>query len=206
MRILVCSIGLALLASTAVSRAQNSANTNERRADIVVDDDKVQCPTAQFSSIQDAINAANPGSVIRVCAGTYREQLSIHKSLSIAADNGAILLPGVLTANATGSSGGAVAAAVLVRDAADVNISGLIVDTTNNGIASCATDLIGIFFQNSSGSIAHNAVRNAKLIPALTRLPERQRHRGAKPGRRNLEGANLGQQRARLPEERHHRQ
>jgi parallel beta-helix repeat protein len=167
MRILICSIGLALLAAAGVSHAQNNAPTSDHRPDIVVDDDKVQCPTAQFSSIQDAINAANPGSVIRVCAGTYREQLSIHKSLRIAADNGAILLPGVLTANAMGSSGGAVAAAILVRDAANVDISGLIVDTTNNGIASCATDLIGIFFQNSSGSIAHNAVRNTKLIPAL---------------------------------------
>jgi parallel beta-helix repeat protein len=167
MRIGVCSIALVLLSCAAVSRAQNNATTSEHRPDIVVDDDKVQCPTAQFSSMQDAINAANPGNVIRVCPGTYREQLSIHKSLSIAADDGAILLPGALTANAMGSSGGAVAAAILVRDAAKVDISGLIVDTTNNGIASCATDLIGVFFQNSSGSIAHNAVRNTKLVPAL---------------------------------------
>ena len=28
---------------------------------VLVDDDKVQCPTAQFTSIQAAINAANAG-------------------------------------------------------------------------------------------------------------------------------------------------
>jgi nitrous oxidase accessory protein NosD len=38
---------------------------------IVVDDDKAQCPTAQFTSIQDAVNAAAPGDTITVCAGTY---------------------------------------------------------------------------------------------------------------------------------------
>jgi nitrous oxidase accessory protein NosD len=137
------------------------------RPDLLVDDDKVQCPTATFTSIQDAINAANPGATIRVCPGVYAEQLSISKSLSIQGDSGAVLLPGTLAVNATGSSGGAIAAAILVRNAINVEISGLIVDTANNGITSCSTDLIGILFQNASGAIEHNAVRNAKLSTAL---------------------------------------
>jgi putative cell wall-binding protein len=37
---------------------------------ILVDDDKVQCPTAAFTTIQSAVNAASPGDTIRVCAGT----------------------------------------------------------------------------------------------------------------------------------------
>jgi nitrous oxidase accessory protein NosD len=137
------------------------------RPDLLVDDDKVQCPTATFTSIQDAINAANPGATIRVCPGVYAEQLSISKSLSIQGDSGAVLLPGTVAVNATGSSGGAIAAAILVRNAINVEISGLIVDTANNGITSCSTDLIGILFQNASGAIEHNAVRNAKLSTAL---------------------------------------
>ena len=40
-------------------------------AQILVDDDNVQCPTATFSNIQAAIDAASPGETIRVCAGTY---------------------------------------------------------------------------------------------------------------------------------------
>ena len=137
------------------------------RPDLLVDDDKVQCPTATFTSIQDAINAGNPGATIRVCPGVYAEQLSISKSLSIQGDSGAVLLPGTLTVNATGSSGGAIAAAILVRNAVNVEISGLIVDTANSSITSCSTDLIGILFQNASGAIEHNAVRNAKLSTAL---------------------------------------
>jgi hypothetical protein len=33
---------------------------------LVVDDDKVECPNATFSRIQDAVDAASPGATIRV--------------------------------------------------------------------------------------------------------------------------------------------
>lgn len=39
---------------------------------LVVDDDRVECPYAQFTSIQDAVNAASPGSFIEVCRGDYQ--------------------------------------------------------------------------------------------------------------------------------------
>jgi nitrous oxidase accessory protein NosD len=151
----------------AVPRMAARTQDRDRKPDLLVDDDKVQCPTATFTSIQDAINAANAGSLIRICPGTYHEQLSINKSLSIEGDNGAIVLPGNMVANTTGFSGAPIAAAILVKDAANVEIEGLIVDTANNGIAECAPDLIGILYQNSSGSIEHNAVRNTKLSVSL---------------------------------------
>jgi hypothetical protein len=145
------------------SRVAAGAEDLDRKPDLLVDDDKVQCPAATFTSIQAAIDAASPGNLIRVCPGTYREQLSIDKSLSIEGDNGAIVLPGNMTVNATGSTGTPIAAAILVKEAADVEIEGLIVDTANSGITECSPDLIGILYQNSSGSIEHNAVRNTKL-------------------------------------------
>lgn len=39
----------------------------------VVDDDKQQCPTANFTSIQSAVDFAAPWDTIVVCAGTYQE-------------------------------------------------------------------------------------------------------------------------------------
>lgn len=39
----------------------------------VVDDDKVQCPTANFSSIQKAVDFASPWDTIVVCEGVYEE-------------------------------------------------------------------------------------------------------------------------------------
>lgn len=46
---------------------------------LVVDDDKVQCPNAQFTRIQDAVNAADPNDKIRVCPGTYTENVVVNK-------------------------------------------------------------------------------------------------------------------------------
>ena len=53
--------------------------------DIVVDDDRVQCPDAQFTSIQGAVAAALPGSTIRVCPGDYRENVIVPKLLTLQA-------------------------------------------------------------------------------------------------------------------------
>jgi nitrous oxidase accessory protein NosD len=158
---------LLLLVSFVVTPIAVAAQDRDRKPDLLVDDDKVQCPTATFTSIQDAINAANPGSLIRVCPGTYREQLSINKSLSVEGDNGAIVMPSSMVANTTGSSGAPIAAAILVKNAANAEIEGLIVDTANSGITECSPDLIGILYQNSSGSIEHNAVRNTNLSVSL---------------------------------------
>jgi hypothetical protein len=46
----------------------------------IVDDDHAQCPNAQFSDIQSAVNAAPPGAQIKVCPGTYPEQVRIDKN------------------------------------------------------------------------------------------------------------------------------
>jgi parallel beta-helix repeat protein len=166
MRKFASAVFLPLLVSILISRIA-AAQDRDHQPDLFVDDDKAQCPTATFTSIQDAINAASPGSLIHVCPGTYPEQLSIDKSLSVVGDNGAILLPSNMVANTTGFSGTLIAAAIFVKEAADVEIEGLIVDTANSGITECSPDLIGILYQNSSGSIKHNAVRNTKLAVSL---------------------------------------
>ncbi len=43
----------------------------------VVDNDRVECPKADYTSIQAAVTAADPGSTILVCAGTYNEWVVI---------------------------------------------------------------------------------------------------------------------------------
>ncbi len=111
-----------------------------RGARLVVDDDKVECPSAGFAHIQDAIEAASPGDEIHICKGSYVEQVKIGKPLAIDADNGAILMPSAMM---------------------------LTVDGANNGISQCTPDLIGISFQNASGALARIAVRNFKLAASL---------------------------------------
>jgi parallel beta helix pectate lyase-like protein len=43
----------------------------------IVDNDLAQCPNAAYTSIQAAVNASGPGDQIRVCPGTYLEQVLI---------------------------------------------------------------------------------------------------------------------------------
>jgi parallel beta-helix repeat protein len=54
-----------------------------RAATLTVDDDLVQCPTAKYTAIQSAINAAASGDTIKVCPGTYTGSLQIDKALNI---------------------------------------------------------------------------------------------------------------------------
>jgi hypothetical protein len=135
---------------------------------LVVSNNPAVCPTAKYTLIQDAINAASAGDEIVICNGIYAEQLSITKSLDIEADFGAFLVPASIEQNATSlTTGDAIAAAVFVSGATSVSITGLTVDGINNGITECAPDLIGVYFQNSSGSLRHATVRNFALTASL---------------------------------------
>jgi nitrous oxidase accessory protein NosD len=137
-------------------------------AQLVVAPNKTECPNAAFTQIQAAINAASPGDHIRICPGTYAEQLTIAKPLDIEAENGAILQPSPILQNTTSLfDASPIATAILVTDTTNVSISGLIVDGINSGISQCAPDLIGIMFRNASGTVADSAIRNFILSASL---------------------------------------
>lgn len=144
------------------------SGSNSAPATILVDDDKMQCPDATFSTIQGAVYAASPGEHIRVCAGTYPEQVVIDKSIVLRADDGVFVSPVGMAPNAAGlTQGDPLAAAFLITNASSVEIKGFTIDGSANGIAICAPRLIGILFQNASGRIEHNVVRHFHLGPAL---------------------------------------
>jgi nitrous oxidase accessory protein NosD len=148
---LVCLIAIASFAGSSAAKT------------LLVDVNRVACPTAGYTSIQAAVTAASPGDTIRICPGVYVEQVSIDKSLTLSAENGAILMPSSLQSNSTSLyDGSPLAVALLVTNTTGVTISGLIVDGTNNAISDCAPDLFGIAFQNASGTIEHSTVRNFK--------------------------------------------
>jgi nitrous oxidase accessory protein NosD len=135
---------------------------------IVVGTKSPACPDAQFSTIQAAVDAASSGTVIRICPGTYPEQVSITKPLSLHGESGVVIEPSTVAQNATGTaSGQPLAAIILVADTTDVDIRDVIVDGANNGIGGCSPDLIGVLYQNASGEIMRVAVRNVKLTPSL---------------------------------------
>ncbi len=130
------------------------------------------CPGGTNETIQEAINAASPGTLIKVCPGAYAEQLEINKNVSLEgiADNGAAIIvpPNTgLAQNATSlSSGELIAAQIFVHDATAVHLKNLTVDGANNQISGCSLDPIGIFYQNASGTVTGVALRNQKLAPS----------------------------------------
>ena len=134
--------------------------------DLFVDDDGVECPDAGFTTIQDAVDAAAPGDRIRVCPGTYDEQISITKPLRIVGplNDSAVVQPLGMTANTTnGVDGTPIAAVVLVRGTTGVIIRRLTIDGVNNGITACQPTLVGIFYRNASGEIRDVAIKNMIL-------------------------------------------
>ena len=124
------------------------------------------CSNPAYATIQSAIDAAAAGATIRVCAGIYPEQLSITKSLTIHGDSGAWVQPVGMTANVS-TLPEPTSAVINVANAAEVNIEGLIIDGSKNGIGECAPYLVGVLYQNSSGELDHNAIRDMKLSAAL---------------------------------------
>ena len=124
-----------------------------------------------YTTIQAAVNAASTAgpSVVDVCPGTYNEQVTITKNrLTLAgiqagtADFAALYPPiGGLATNGADIFGNQVATQIFVKNASGVIIKNLTVDGTGNKVAPCVPyTMEGIYFQNSSGTITNNVVRN----------------------------------------------
>lgn len=129
-----------------------------------------------FTTIGAAVAAAPLGATVNVCPGVYPEQVTITQSLklvgivdSLTGHNAAVVVspPDGVVANTTDLHGFPVAAQILVDGTSNVTVSNLTIDGSNNGLTDCATDLEGIFFKNSSGTISNNALRNQILAPEL---------------------------------------
>jgi parallel beta-helix repeat protein len=86
---------------------------------LVVDNDGMDCPNADFMAIQDAVTAAAPGAKILVCAGTYHERVLIDKSGLTLEAQGA---PGEVIVDADLIGNG-----ITVSGASDVTIEGFTV-------------------------------------------------------------------------------
>ncbi len=123
----------------------------------------------QFATIQAAINAVPSGSIVQICPGTYQEQLSINKNVTLTGvesgtSDAIVILPpsGGLSPNATSlSSSNPITAHVWVLGPATVNMNNIIVDSVGNGQSGCGQPtLVGILYQNASGTMDHVVTRN----------------------------------------------
>src|SRR5215469_2757858 len=153
------SLVLAILCVAAIARTNAVASQTH-----LVSTNQTICPTAQYTSIQAAIDASLPGDVVNVCPGVYDEQLVISKPITI---NGisvnsldvALLQPSVLVA----TGGGSDIAVVSVLNTDGVHLLNLGVDAGKNTVSDCTPTLAAVHFLNSSGEIRNDAITGAKL-------------------------------------------
>jgi hypothetical protein len=72
------SVGVADSELTTVGPQSAATSTSGSSHLLIVDDlAHVDCPNAQFHTIQSAVDAASPGTMIKVCPGTFVEQVLI---------------------------------------------------------------------------------------------------------------------------------
>jgi hypothetical protein len=74
----MCVLAVALGALAASAGAAQAAT-------LKVDRDRAQCPNAAYTSIQTAVDAAQAGDAVRVCADLYPEQVVVDKPLTLLA-------------------------------------------------------------------------------------------------------------------------
>jgi parallel beta-helix repeat protein len=74
--------GLGLIALALLFGSLSSARSAQALSVLLVDDDGAQCPSAGYTTISDAIAAADPGDTIVVCPGTY-DATTVDKRLTL---------------------------------------------------------------------------------------------------------------------------
>jgi Bacterial Ig domain len=141
----------------AIACAALLAPASASAAQLVVDDDKLECPSAGYTTIAAAVAAAQAGDTISVCHGVYREgpsgpgatSLMIEKSLTIKGEGAGRVY--------VGPTGDLAAAAPNLRDSAgniisvagaEVNISGITVFGANRHVEA------GIHYRNADGIVS----------------------------------------------------
>jgi hypothetical protein len=129
----------------------------------------------RYKTIQAAVDAVSSGSTVNVCPGNYLEQVLITKPLTLQgavsrrAGAAVILSPSSgLVANATSlASGNPLAAQILVQNSDGVTIQNVAVDGSDNGLTACSPILIGVYYQNASGTLNRVVTRNQTLETRL---------------------------------------
>ena len=150
---------------------------------LVVDDDGIECPARDFSTIQAAVDAASAGDTIEVCPGTYNEQITINKSLTLNGAQAGVDARGRSAAEAIVSSAGVEGTIIIDPTTGTVTIDGFDLSGTptpgSGGVVyvSGLTDNVvvkntiiepstadGILFWNAaSGTAEQNWIKGASL-------------------------------------------
>ena len=115
----------------------------------------------RFTKIQDALNSTPAPTIVQVCPGTYPEQVTISKPVTlqgVVSGNSSLatLVPpsGGLKTNATLLNGDAAAVQILVENVSGaVNLTNLVVNGSDANVGGAA--VVAVLYENTPGTITH---------------------------------------------------
>jgi nitrous oxidase accessory protein NosD len=115
-----------------------------------------------YTQIQDAINAAWPGDTVKVCPGTYQEELYIDKDLTLEGIGKPVVqAPGTLTDRYGDNRD--IRAVVLVTGTVSADFRGFVVD--GHGVGNSNPGFAGILYFGASGAVENNEVKDVADTP-----------------------------------------
>jgi nitrous oxidase accessory protein NosD len=148
-----------LCASSLVGTARAAGATHYVSTSPLVGLDN-SCTFPEYNSIQLAVDASNPGDTIVVCDGTYTEQVTVTKNLTLAGSGNAIIqAPATLVADTAGKKN-----VVEVNGGASVTMSGFTV--AGPGPSGCGSIDTGIaVLGNANLDLSNTTVRDIRDDP-----------------------------------------
>ena len=171
-RLGIAAIVLSTLAASGGSPP--AAGDDDGRQVVVVDDDGMQCPNADAATVQEAVDTARDGALVRVCPGVYSDFVTIDKPLTLlgrpdvaALDCFADELPDLdptryaVLQRPTGQPGN-----LLTVEAPDVTIAGLVLEGATTVVPEGPSiyDAAVLLRPNSSPArVRHNLIRDNDL-------------------------------------------
>jgi hypothetical protein len=133
-----------------------------------VDDDGLDgfnCTNAPYTKISDAIAASKAGDEIRVCPGTYVEQIVIPFQMTIRGEpfgsRRAVIKPTSLPTTLPSLDGGNPVTAAILDDGHLLRLSDIDIDLADNTVGACSPMLAGVYVRNGWAAIERLEVYNA---------------------------------------------
>ena len=147
------------------------AISSPARADVLYVDDDIsgvlECFGAPYRTITRALKIANAGDEIRICPGSYPEQVVLDRPVRLTGiPEGTVqprISPTALPESRPSLLGGNAVTAAILIDNEWARISNIEVDLSNATVAGCLPLLTGIYLRRASGLIERTRIVNVRV-------------------------------------------
>src|SRR5262249_36406294 len=155
----------------AIATLLAGALVSPARANILhVDDDGLdpfECEAAQFHTIAEALASANAGDEIRVCPGTYAEQVVLTQAIRLTGISFGtaqpVIKPTALPETRPSLIGANPVTGAIIVDNEFVRISNLNIDLSDVTLSTFLPFLTGIYLRRANGAIEKTTIENVRV-------------------------------------------